>query len=200
MINQDKILLYKVRNNVLEMISSRNYELPTSLNISLEEFIIQYDNKNIDLFIDIEGKQKIYVHFIINNKTFAKGDLKNITESVFEKYNDDNIKIIILMKAKENSVITKELSKPTYRNVELFIQKYMTFNITKHILVPKHEILTKEEEDELLKKYNTIKANLPKILQTDPIARYYNMQPGQICKIIRKSPTTGETYYYRVVK
>ena len=114
--------------------------------------------------------------------------------------NDNDIKIIYLLRDKENSIISKEMSKIIYKNIELFIQKYMIFNITKHILVPKHIMLTKEEEDQMLENYNTNKTQLPKLFKTDPIARYYNMQTGQICKIIRKSPSTGESIYYRVVK
>jgi len=197
---QDKINLYKVRNNVIEMIRDRKYDIPKEFDISLEEFIIRYENKNIDLYIDNSDKQKIYVHFLIDNKTFSKGDLKNITESIIDKYNDNDIKIIYLLRDKENSIISKEMSKIIYKNIELFIQKYMIFNITKHILVPKHIMLTKEEEDQMLDNYNTNKTQLPKLFKTDPIARYYNMQTGQICKIIRKSPSTGESIYYRIVK
>ena len=197
---QEKINLYKVRNNVIEMIRDRKYDVSNEFDISLEEFIIKYDNKNIDLFIDNPDKQRIYVHFIIDNKTFSKGDLKTITENIITKHNDSNMKIIYLLKDKENSIIAKEINKPMYQNIELFIQKYMIFNITKHILVPKHTILSKEEEDQLLENYNTTKGQLPKLLRTDPIARYYNMQLGQICKIMRKSPSTGDTAYYRVVK
>ena len=76
----------------------------------------------------------------------------------------------------------------------------MIFNITHHIYVPKHIILTKEEEKEVLEKYNTTKGKLPKIPKTDPIAKYYGMKSDQICKIIRKSPEVGEYVYYRLVR
>jgi len=76
----------------------------------------------------------------------------------------------------------------------------MIFNITHHEYVPKHILLSKEEEDEVLEKYNTSKNKLPKILRTDPIARYYGMKNDQICKIIRKSPEVGEYIYYRLVR
>ncbi|MEM5812814.1 MAG: DNA-directed RNA polymerase subunit H [Candidatus Aenigmatarchaeota archaeon] len=66
-------------------------------------------------------------------------------------------------------------------------------------LVPKHEILSKEEEEELLKKYNTTKKHLPKILATDPIVKLIGAKKGDIIRITRKSPIAGEYYYYRVV-
>ena len=68
-----------------------------------------------------------------------------------------------------------------------------------HELVPKHEILSKEEEEELLKKLNTTKKHLPKILSTDPIVKALGAKKGDIIRITRKSVYAGEYYYYRVV-
>ena len=76
----------------------------------------------------------------------------------------------------------------------------MIFNITHHELVPKHIILTSEEEKEVLERYNTTKGKLPKISSTDPVAKYYGMKTNQICKIIRKSPEVGSYIYYRLVR
>ena len=98
------------------------------------------------------------------------------------------------------STISKEINKDEYKNVEVFMNKYMMFNITHHQLVPKHIILNESEEQELLTKFSTTKNKLPKILRTDPIAKYYGMKPNQICKIIRKSPEVGEAFYYRICK
>ena len=80
------------------------------------------------------------------------------------------------------------------------MNKNLIFNITHHEYVPKHTILSKEEEDEVLQKYNLTKNKLPKILKSDPVARYYGMKNDQICKILRKSPEVGEAIYYRLVK
>ena len=80
------------------------------------------------------------------------------------------------------------------------MNKNMIFNITHHQMVPKHSLLSSEEEKEILEKYNTTKNKLPKILRSDPIVRYYGMKQDQICKIIRKSPEVGESVYYRLVK
>jgi DNA-directed RNA polymerase I, II, and III subunit RPABC1 len=198
---QEKKNLFKVRKTILEMISDRGYHVPESENINFEQFVIKYNNKNIDIFIHDEIKnKKIYVYFHNDIKNFSKSDLKSIIQKVITQYNDQDINLILLLREKENSAVSKELTKEAYKNIEVFLKKSMLFNITHHVLVPKHSILSKDEEKELLEKYNTSKGKLPKISKLDPIAKYYGMKSDQICKIIRKSPEVGEYIYYRLVR
>ncbi|MGP3668142.1 MAG: DNA-directed RNA polymerase subunit H [Candidatus Bathyarchaeota archaeon] len=77
--------------------------------------------------------------------------------------------------------------------------KKADFDIFEHELVPKHIILSKEEAEELLKKYRIKPSQLPKIKDTDPAAKALGAKPGDIIKIIRKSPTAGLAEYYRYV-
>jgi len=72
-------------------------------------------------------------------------------------------------------------------------------DISKHILVPKHEILSEEEVKKLLEKYNITKSQLPKILASDPMVKKIGAKVGDVIKITRKSPTAGESIFYRVV-
>ena len=198
---QDKKILYKVRQTILEMINDRGYSVPEIEKILFEEFIIKYNNKNLDIYInDIENNKKIYVYFHNEVKNYSKNDLKNIMQKLINEYQDSNINLILILREKENSAISKELTKDSYKNVEIFLKKNMIFNITKNEYVPKHILLNIEEEKELLDKYNTTKGKLPKISKTDPIAKYYGMKSDQICKIIRKSPEVGEYLYYRLVR
>lgn len=198
---QDKNTLYKVRKTVLEMIADRGFIIPELENITFEQFTAKYNNKNVDIYINDEFQnKKIYVHFHNETKNFSKKDLDNIMQKVIIAYNDESIKLILIIKEKENSAVTKELSKETYKNVEVFLKKNMVFNVTHHVFVPKHVLLTKDEEDDLLTKYNTVKSKLPKLSKSDPIAKYYGLKTDQVCKIIRKSPEVGESIYYRLVR
>ena len=66
-----------------------------------------------------------------------------------------------------------------------------------HILQPKHTKLNEKESNELLGKLNISKAQLPKILSTDP-ALPEGCIVGDIIKIERKEG--DKTYlYFRVV-
>ena len=71
--------------------------------------------------------------------------------------------------------------------------------ITNHIYQPKHEILLKDKAEEILKKYNAKPSQLPYIMITDKALEDLDVRPGDIIKITRKSPTAGESVYYRYV-
>ncbi len=68
-----------------------------------------------------------------------------------------------------------------------------------HVYVPKHEIISKKEAEAVLKKYNCKPTELPLIFVTDPAILGLGVKPGDMIKISRKSPTAGESLYYRYV-
>ena len=47
--------------------------------------------------------------------------------------------------------------------------------------------------------YNVTEEQIPKILSTDPVVKYYGMKIGQLCKIIRINKYTGDDISYRIV-
>ncbi len=73
------------------------------------------------------------------------------------------------------------------------------FDITKHVLVPKHIKLNQEEINELLQKYNVSLRQLPKISVKDPMSKLLEAKIGDVIKIIRKSPTAAQSDFFRVV-
>ena len=68
-----------------------------------------------------------------------------------------------------------------------------------HVYVPKHEIMSKEEAEGVLEKYNCTPTELPLIYVTDPAIVSLGVKPGDMIKIHRKSPTAGVSIYYRYV-
>ena len=68
-----------------------------------------------------------------------------------------------------------------------------------HIYVPKHEIISKKEAEEVLQKFNCKPTELPLIFVNDPAIIGLGVKPGDMIKITRKSSTAGESIYYRYV-
>ena len=74
-----------------------------------------------------------------------------------------------------------------------------SLDILRHKLVPFHVIISEKEKNDLLEKYKIQSDQLPKILNTDPVAVSIGAKPGQIVKIIRKSHTAKDAVAYRLV-
>lgn len=68
-----------------------------------------------------------------------------------------------------------------------------------HELVPKHELLTKEEALKVLRELGIHPEQLPWIRASDPVAKLLGAKPGDIIKIVRRSPTAGVSIAYRFV-
>ena len=195
--------LYRARITVLEMFRDRGYSLSDELFIdSKDSFKKLFYSKNLDFRVDSEGKPPVFVKWMLNFKikpNMIKETIDNIREEGFQLNSPG--KIILITKAKPNTNISKIFKDKEFRGTELFWLNTMIFNITKHVLVPKHTKISEDDIRKLLVElYIQNKFHLPVMLKSDPITRYLDLSSGDVCKITRYSPTSGEYFSYRVVK
>ncbi len=79
--------------------------------------------------------------------------------------------------------------------------KKKQIDVLLHDLVPQHILLTKEETQDLMDKYQITVIDLPQMFEKDPIAIAIGAKEGDVIKIIRNSRTTVKSVdYYRYVK
>ena len=115
----------------------------------------------------------------------------------------EEVKNIILVLQEKPSqqcmkVVTEFVAK-TQIDVQLFDILELQYNISKHVLVPKPEVIRDEEEIKNIVARYSIKSKLqfPHILKTDPMSRYLGLKSGDLVKITRVSPSAGEYIVYR---
>ena len=97
-------------------------------------------------------------------------------------------------------VASPNLVRPTYsRKESTKNMKKPKFKVDKHILTPKHTKIGEKEKAQLFENYHVTSKEMPKILKTDSAIKELEPKPGDVIKITRKSPTAGESYFYRVV-
>ena len=70
---------------------------------------------------------------------------------------------ILIVRSGATAIARKSLAEIAPFKIEIFCQEELLVNITKHEMVPKHQIITKTEKVELLKKYRVKESQLPKI-------------------------------------
>ena len=181
--------------NVLKMLNNRGL-LKDISKFNIED-IVKHIKKNI--FYDIktdkqdrDGKN-LYKIFIID-ENIDKITGNTTTATYITKYQNDH-KIIILNSITKNI----ELQALTYKFTEIFDRTYFMINLVDLKYVPKHILLTDDEKEQTKKEYGVPLNKYPKIMITDPMAKYFNARLHDVFKIIRPSSVSGETVSYRYV-
>lgn len=181
---------------IQEMLIDRKILNDTELEIlqSLSKNELASFTKQQQVFnIDIGNAVRIIYYL----QPFKMPDFKTYIEDT-----DFDLYIVIYKKLTTNNIkgiqeFQSKLEKPI--TMQFFKIEEVLFNLTKHILVPKHEVITDDTEIENICKANNIKNrhHLPLLRETDAVAKYYGMKPGNVAKITRVSPSAGEYTVYR---
>jgi DNA-directed RNA polymerase subunit H (RpoH/RPB5) len=153
--------------------------------------IIKNIGENLEVNINYESKS-FAIKIIYNNITTIKDS--NDIENFLDKYSKHHKFIIISSLSKK---AYKQLQE--YPFTEVFQEIELLVNILEHDLQPKFRLLSKNEYDEYFKTFENKKREMPRILDSDPVARYFGAKIGDIIEIIRPSITTGEAISYRIV-
>lgn len=71
--------------------------------------------------------------------------------------------------------------------------------VSQHCLVPQHKKLSEKDKKALLERYSITVNQLPSIYKSDAAISQLGVEPGDVIKIERDSPTAGKTVFYRGV-
>ena len=192
----------RILTNVIKMLTNRKLLNETNIDKNIESLLKQQTDTNIYLVnldnpvtgLDETNNKKFYIK-LLNQKITTINKTSGILDFLL-KYDKFPTMVIV----KEYSKKAYLQMNTIYTNSELFLENELIINIVDHILVPKHEVLQNISIEEFLKQYKCKKkSNLPKLLVNDPVAKYYKMKVGDICRITRASELSGFEYFYRLV-
>jgi DNA-directed RNA polymerase subunit H (RpoH/RPB5) len=203
-------LIYKSRKNILDLMEKQGYNINDYSNFSITEVNSMKQNNQLDMLLEktnedpiTKRKNKIYICYYLT-KMIRPANIQEMIDDLFnlEEILTKNDTLFIIIKDDMNETIISEL-KQIWEKDGIFIVieniKRLQFNILNHSLVPEHSIITENELEEIMKKYNILNKNdLPDISRFDPVARVIGLRPGNVCKIVRSSKTAITTNYYRI--
>lgn len=193
-------------HNVILMLKNRgiiNFDTKDDLKNYAENLIKQHKtttDENIYVLKNVKtNDNKTYIIRFINDKSDIDKLVKKSAgdETIMNEKLYNNILII----DKDIMTDNNQKSLNNISSSEVFSNADFQFDIISHVHQPKFQLLTKEEQKEVLKSYNVDKKSM-KIMyeKIDSVAKYYNLKKGTIIKIIRPSENTSESVDYRIVK
>jgi DNA-directed RNA polymerase I, II, and III subunit RPABC1 len=209
--------IYKSRRNLLAILKKQGYAADDYDGVGIADIAIMAKHGQLDMMLerggddgDGAGKEKpsgtgnkLYVRYIMTS-TFRSPDmLSNLVEDLYAETLGPNDDLIIVAQDDPNEKLMKLMEK-LWIQEKIYVRvigiKRLQFNILEHALVPQHTILSSEERESILKKYNVTDATtqLPVISRFDPVANVIGIRPGQVCEIKRSSRTAVTANYYRV--
>ena len=217
-------LVYNSRVHILEMLEDRGYDTSPLSNYTEDEIKVMLDGQNVGKFGVLSEKgpvdillekhtgtghaEKIYVKYRLEDRFKSTTSLNNQIQEIFETLltNKDTLIILnisrVLMKIGVKDKVDEEYVNHLYVTKNYFVQLFglenFLFNVSRHVQVPKHRILSKQETQDLLAEYNCTLKNLPSIKRDDPQAKYIGLKPRQVCEISFNNVTSGVTKKYRL--
>jgi DNA-directed RNA polymerase subunit H (RpoH/RPB5) len=151
------------------------------------------------------GKErKTYVHFTMNPsetpQTLEK-KLAQITRIYDLLPEHDDIDVVVFRENMDADSILYDVEKSDKYNVRVFYYKRLMFDITKHTLVPTHQLVPKSECPKLKKELMLNHFNqLPTLLVSDAVSRFYHFRKGSVVRIERPSIGNMKHIAYRYVQ
>ena len=153
-----------------------------------------YELRGYNLLNDDVIDFKYFLHCVVDkdeNKIFVLADFNekisvNIIKeciSFITEFNSSHC--IIIHSDNITHIVNKIINNSISLNIELFSEIELGYNVTKHILVPKHELCTDDEKKSLTYYINKI----ARIQSSDPVIKFHGFKKGQIVKITRKNNT-----------
>eukprot|EP01029_Cantina_marsupialis_P028167 TRINITY_DN775807_c0_g1_i1.p1 TRINITY_DN775807_c0_g1~~TRINITY_DN775807_c0_g1_i1.p1 ORF type:complete len:190 (-),score=45.95 TRINITY_DN775807_c0_g1_i1:304-873(-) len=179
----------RVAVTVCKMLRKRGYLVP--------------DNPFVDAQSASDFELSVYKENDPSDRVVVKLPTEKVSSKMVNELNkmlsEEEIKRCIIVYSADKSPTTfAKLGAGLGIKFEFFKMNELLVDITEHVLVPEHELLTPDEKQTLLNRYKLKEGQLPRMKLTDPISRYYGLERSDVMKITRMSETAGRYVTYRL--
>jgi DNA-directed RNA polymerase subunit H (RpoH/RPB5) len=175
-----------ILTNWIKMLFNRNW-ITDNLNTLIKNISVDENNEAY-----IKTPNKVYVLKMLFRKVSTIRNDDEIADFLKRNHNMYCFFVVHQMASKAQKQLLEN------NEVEVFGDEELMENIIENIFVPTHIVLTEEEANKYKEEYRLKNTDIQRIFTTDPIAKYYNIKPGQLVKIIRPSITSGEEIAFRL--
>ena len=148
--NKNINLVFKSRNNILEILKTRGYNVDNYINYSINEIHLLIQNNQLDMLVKKESTgQKVYIKYFNLDKSLRPNNVHEIIDSLFtiEEVLTKTDELIIIIKEEPNETLEK-LQTGIYAHDNIYFNiiniNRLQFNILNHVLVPKHRVLNED--------------------------------------------------------
>lgn len=201
--------VYRSRITLFKVLEVRGYSTQQYSKLGLNELRVfttvnypeNYAGLNMILSKKDEPEKKCH---IIYQPTKAN-QFKRLVDQIDNlELNPETDELIYMIQEPANDKVHSPVATHFWAAKKFRVSFYCIYEIVvnplEHELVPRHEPVPQAEVPDLLKRLRVNeKTQLPIIrFHTDPIARLLGLVPGDIVKITRPSPSSGEYIVYRV--
>jgi DNA-directed RNA polymerase subunit H (RpoH/RPB5) len=212
--------LFIVKKHQIKMMMRRGYTVPDAalLDYTYDQFEAYYKqalssvttaDAPVDLFdvitTEIEHPRKALVWYTPQqNRDVPVDDIREMIAYITE--DDGSVRpyreIIVISAGRLSSKITQQIDVLEQLNVHHFTYQEMSYDPTHHFLAVPHQRLRPQEAKDFLNKAHIQASQLPTILASDPIVKYYGWPVNSILRVKRTSVigvVAPETVFYRRV-
>lgn len=206
----DKIeKLWRSRETILEILEDRKYDVDPSLHLELEEFVDwvgEDDEKDVKDAMALEmerssgAKTPETIMVVWWPVPKLATDINNIYRDMVDRSINNAIIVVDESTTPYCAAVVKRL-RTSKMFIDIYTLSQTQINITKHVLVPKHEICSTAEKKKLMKEYSLTPDKIPHIKMADPVVKHLGAKREQLLRITRESDTQPGNFAvtYRLV-
>ena len=208
-------ILFRSRNTLLNILQEKGYDIKPYEKFGPWEIEAMYVNEKKNALgmnlHKIDSKDTIQNCLVIYRLNRLKQSIATFVAQFVEEGSDvyisdpESTEVFVILDEPVNNVevFNTDALKCLYEKklrIYFFQAHSLVNNPQDHVLVPKHSLVSKDEIPELKKKLNIQSiSNLPFIrFHQDIQSRLLGAIPGDVIKIVRPSPSSGEETIYRV--